>query len=86
MCVPPGRGCRAERKRLPFSPGTCMFTLAALLSPWGNGEGSRGLHEKWHLPKTCQFLGHLRGDSLKHQRHLNKNSTFLKASSFIMMY
>lgn len=62
MCM-----CReGTQSRKEGTPFLSWHTHAQLWSvTWGNGEGSQGLYEKWHLPKTYQFLGHLRADSFK---------------------
>lgn len=74
-----------ERKGLPFSPGTLMLSSGQSL-----GVMVRALRVYMRsgiCPKRISSWGISELTVLKHQRHLNKNSTFLNAiSSLVMIY
>ena len=78
VCVCIRRGSKAEGKGLSFSPGAhTHIHLGSSSRPLGdNGEGSGFYRKSGIVPKSVRSSGISELTVLKHQRHLNKNSTF----------
>ena len=78
VCVYIRRQSKAEGKGLSFSPGTHTHVhLGSFSRPLGdNGEGSGFYMKSGIFPKPVRSWGISELTVLKHQRHLNKNSTF----------
>ena len=77
VCVCIRRGSKAEG-RVSFSPDTHPhIRLGSFSRPLGdNGEGSGFYVKSGIFPKPVRSWGISELTVLKHQRHLNKNSTF----------